>query len=256
MKMILFPLLFLLTSCSKVYDVQKKNSVFYIPDVDEKITYPRDVDWEVGKQKEAIISKGIRFASTVPRISQEGMETLRNAYGVDSWLIRVNRTRRGNTQAVGYFFIHLHNLTRNTKDFTINLYYHAASVSKRFRMFHCPAFEHRFKITDYEIENRTMPSNLDLFVRPTTKFPGKVSRLRFAPMVLSGGRSLQGIYNVDIALYNSKSKMIFSNWHPIGGTLIVNSEVMVPVASCNGVREENVPLPQSKMPSIKDLEIK
>lgn len=251
--LLLIPLLF---SCSKVYELEKKSGLYYIPNVDVELLNPREIDWAVGRKREENVSKGIRMSSKIPRLSDDAKMTLANLHGIDSWLIKVSRYKRGQSQPLGFFYINLNNITRNTKDFTINLYYHAAAVSKRFRLFHCPAFNHRLKTTRFDLEDRSIPRSSDLFIRPTNRFPGKASRLRFAPMVVSGGRNLRGVYHVDMSLYNSKSKMRYSNWFPVKESLHVTSESQVAVASCAGIREENNPLPESKMPSIKDLEIK
>lgn len=246
----------LIISCNDVYELELKNGLYYIPNLNVELVNAREIEWLVGRKREENVSKGIRFASTIPRLSDKAKKILKNLHGIDSWLIRVVKKQRGYDQPMGYFYINLHNITRNTKDFTINLYYHAASVSKRFRLFHCPAFNHRLKTTQFSLENSSSNSPQDLYVRVSGKFPGRVSRLRFAPMVISGGRKLRGIYQVELALYNSQSKMRYSKWFVSSDNLQVASEVQISVPSCNGIKEENNPLPESKMPSIKDLEIK
>lgn len=248
--------LFLLVSCSKVYDLEKKNGVYYLPDLSLKLSNPRDIPWEVGRKREVTISKGVRLSSSIPRISQKAQRTLYKLNGTDSWLIRLSRKARGTLFALEHFYINLNNITRNTKDFTVNLYYHAAAVSKRFRLFHCPAFNHRYKVASLSLENRNEAIPSELFVRAVDKFRGRATRLRFAPMVISGGRNLKGIYQIDMALYNSKTKMRYSNWFPVQNYLAISGDRNVSVPSCLGIKEENTPLPESKMPSIKDLEIK
>ena len=246
----------LFSSCSEVYEVEKKNGLYKISKLSVELTNPRNIEWLVGRKREETISKGVRFSSTIPRISTESQRTLKAKHGIDSWLIKISKKTRGTSQSLGYFYINLSNITRNTKDFTVNLYYHAAAVSKRFRLFHCPAFGHRLEVSNFSLEDRSTIASDDLYIRATNRFPGRVSRLRFAPMVVSGGRSLRGAFHVDMALYNSKTKMMFSKWFPVDKTLLVSQETSVAVASCAGIKEENRPLPESKMPSIEDLQIR
>ncbi len=248
-------ILVFLCSCNKVYDVHKKNGVYFLKDVQTKVQSLKDIEWDIGKSKEATISKGLRFSSSIPNLSQESKIVLSKRYGVDSWLIQISRIRKGQKVALGHFYIRLANMTRTTKDFTVNLYYHAAAVSKRFRMFHCPAFNHRLRLEDYDLVKTKRLKSDDIFIRPIRRLNAKAIALQFAPMVVSGGRSLLGKYVVDLAFYNSKRKQIYSNWFPSEGTISITREVNNIVKSCFGVKEESTPLPESKMPSIRDLEI-
>ncbi|MAX65786.1 MAG: hypothetical protein QF441_00285 [Bacteriovoracaceae bacterium] len=252
----IFLIFFFLISCNKTYDLQRENGVYFLKKIGFKIKSTKVVDWKVGRKREANVSKGIRFISSIPNLEEEHKLVLKKKFGIDSWLIKISKISRGSTRPLGYFYIHLHNMTRTTKDFTVNLYYHAAAVSKRFRLFHCPAFNHRLEIPDVDLEDRPSADEQNLYIRPTEKLYARASRLRFAPMILSGGRSLKGKYIVDLALYNSESKQIYSDWLAGDGVLEITQEASVAVNSCIGVKEENQPLPESKMPSIQDLEIK
>ena len=251
-----FILLIFFSGCTKVHEVQKKNGLLYIPKLQPALSDPRVIDWKVGRKRESTVSKGIRFSSTIPRLSDDAKKILRQNGGIDSWLIKISRVKRGYDQNIGYFYMNLHSITRATKKFTVNLYYHSASVSKRFRLFHCPAFNHRLAVTDFSLKSRSIIGTNDLYVRANKRFPGKVSQLRFAPTVVSGGRSLVGTYHVDMALYNSKTKIRYSDWLSAEKALYIGQENAVGVASCLGIKEENTPLPESKMPSLRDLEIK
>jgi hypothetical protein len=147
-------------------------------------------------------------------------------------------------------------MTRNTKKVSVSLFYQAASVSKSFRNFHCPAFNHRYEIEDFEIKKRNGAKMEDIYVRLVQQIRGKVGQLRFAPTVLPGGLNLAGNYLVDMALYSSRKKQRYSNWHKASGMLNISREVIRNVQSCIGVKEENNPLPSSRIPNIRDLEIK
>ncbi|MBT4792921.1 MAG: hypothetical protein HON90_15200 [Halobacteriovoraceae bacterium] len=254
--MIKLVLLLLFISCNKSYEVLKKNGFFYLENISAEILRAKEVEWKVGRKKERVVSRGLRFTSTIPTINKAGKNILAKKHGIDSWLIRVSRTRRNQTQGLEYFSISLGSMTKATRDFTVNLYYHASSVSKAFRLFHCPAFNHRFKIGSFSIDKRSENITENLFVRIIERFRGKVTRLGFAPMIISGGRSLVGKYSVDIALYNSRKKQRYSKWIKSSGIININQENPISIASCSGIKEEYNPLPESKLPTIRDLEIK
>jgi hypothetical protein len=251
-----FIILFFLISCNKVHEVHKKNGVHFLKDTYTEVKDLKNIEWDIGRKREVTISKGLRFSSTIPSVSEDSKELLMKKFGIDSWLIKISRIRRGHASSLGHFYIRLENMTRTTKDFTVNLYYHAASVSKKFRLFHCPAFNHRFELNDFSLDSRAKSQKKDLFIRPVKRLAAKANRLRFAPIVVSAGRSLIGKYVVDFALYNSKTKRVYTNWLHGDGLINITQEIARSVASCNGIKEENNPLPESKMPSIKDLQIK
>lgn len=249
-------LITLIVSCSKVYDVEKKNGVYFISDIELEFANPREVLWEVGIKREVTISKGLRISSSIPRISDHSKKILRSISGIDSWLIRLSKKSRDHLVPLDHFHINLDNISRNTRNLTINLYYHAAAVSKKFRLFHCPAFKHRSRLGDFDIEERENNTRKYLFVRPVDKFRGRARKMRFAPMVISSGRELKGIYQLDIALYNSKTKMRYGRWLPAKNGLVIERDKIISVPSCIGIKEEHRPLPQSKLPKIQDLEIR
>ncbi len=253
-KLLLF--IFLLFSCSKFHEVERKNGIYFIKGVYSEIDSAKNIEWKVGRQRESIVSKGIRFSFTIPKVDSSGRTILKKKHGIDSWVFRVSRQRRSHDSSIGYFYYPFSGMTESTRNYTVNLYYHAASVSKRFRMFHCPAFDHRYNIEEMNIVDRPLSDAADIFARDYSKIPAKVSRIHINPMIFSGGRSLEGKYFVDFALYNSETKQRFSEWKKVDKTIVVSRETSKSVASCTGVREEINPLPESRMPDIRDLEIK
>ncbi len=249
-------ILFTLLSCTKYNEVKKGNGLHYIENMYSKIDQVKEVNWKVGRKKNVDISKGLRLYVSMPNISPDGRELLEMKYGINSLIYRLNRVRRGASEPLGYFFFRLGNMTRTSKNFTLSLYYHAASVSKSFRMFHCPAFNHKFKLENFEINSSRMGDPQDMYVRGVGNIAAKATRLRFAPMITSGGLSLKGKYTLDFALYNEKTKNRYSKWQRVDGVLDITKEVTKALPSCLGVKEELRPLPESRLRSIRDLEIK
>lgn len=256
MKLLIILLLPLIYSCEKEYKVHQKNGILFIKDFQSEITKVKEVDWKVGRQREEVISKGLRVHISMPRIDQKGSELLKSKYGVDSYIFRFSKVTKGRPQAIGQFFFRFENMTRNTKDLSISLFYQAASISKEFRNHHCPAFKHRYKVDSFDIENRSNTDKTALYARMSGNVRGQVGQIRFSPTVLPGGLNLKGKYFVDMALYSSTKKQRYSSWLKVGKVLNVKREVSVNVPSCLGVKEEVRPLPESRIPTIRDLEIK
>ena len=249
-------ILFFLISCSKFYEVEKKNGIYLVRQVYSEITKANDVEWKIGRKREEVISKGMRMTFTLPKIDDHGQTLLRKKYGVDSWVFRISREHKGQTRSLGYFYYPLSSMTGSTKSYTVNLYYHAAAVSKRFRLFHCPAFNHRATIGEIRIADRPLAGAKDMFIRENNRIPAKVSRIHINPMIFSAGVSMVGNYFVDYAFYASETKKRYSEWNKVDKTIVVSQETSKNVASCVGIKEEINPLPESRMPNIRDLEIK
>ena len=243
-------------SCSGTHEINFSNGIHFAKDISSEIEKANIVPWKVGLKKEVEISQGLRFFTTAPRFDNESKELLQNKYGVDSWIFRLSRIKRGQATPLGHFYLKFQNMTRNTKNISVSLFYQAAAVSKRFRFFHCPAFSHRKKIQSYKIIPRSTTKKDDLYIRSIERVKSRVSRFKFSPMIISGGRSLEGKYIIDLAFYNEKTKQRYSDWLPAQGAIVVPRELDRLVASCSGIKEELRPLPQSKVPDIQDFEIK
>ncbi len=248
--------LILFFGCTKYFEVGFKNGIHYGINIDSEIERAKIVPWKVGQDREVTISQGVRFFTSTPLFSNEAKELLGNKYGIDAWVFRFSKSKRGRSTPIGYFYLKFQNMTRNTKNISVSLFYQAAAVSKRFRFFHCPAFEHRKEIDSIEILDRPGFSKKDLYIRSVEKIRAKVTRFKFSPMIIPGGRSLSGDYFVDMAFYSSASKQRFSEWTPVDKVLRIGNEVDRLIKSCNGIKEELNPLPKSRVPDIRDFEIK
>ena len=253
---LLLPLLFLLNSCEKRFSLKSQNGIYFIEGVLSELNKTKEIEWKIGRDREANISKGVRFHITVPRLKREDEKKLMTKYGVDSLIFRFVRAYKGQTTVMNQIYFPFKNMTRNTEDFSVNLFYQAASISKTFRNFHCPAFDHRLKVEDFEVKTRSAASKENIYIRLSEYVKGQVSLLKYAPTVLPGGSVLKGDYFVDLAFYNSSKKQRYSKWHKTSGILSIQREVKKHVQSCIGVKEENNPLPESRIPNIRDLEIK
>ena len=251
-------LIFFLTTfvaCTKMHDVENKNGIDYLADIRSEIVGVKNVEWSVGRKKNKTISRGIRISTEVPRVSEEAKTTLYKKYGVDSWIFKFTKINRGRTSSVGNIYYHFNNISRVTENFSLNIYYHASTVSQRFRNFRCPAFGHRLLINNMDLEYRSKISAKNIYIREMEIEPAKVDRLSFSPHIFSSGRSLKGKFKVKYALYNSKTKQVFSKWTDVAGAISVTEERSISVPSCLGIKEELKPLPESRDFNLKDFEI-
>lgn len=251
----LLTLLFLSISCTKWSEVTKGNGIHVIDEINVSVHTLKESDWKVGRKRGATVSKGFTAKIDIPKISKDGVKELYDAYGIDSWLYKVSKVSRGRKQQLGLIQFNLANITRNTNNLTIQIYYHAASISKRFRNFHCPAFDHRLYIDDIELESDS-DGKFKLYTRKKERVRGRISKPSFTPVIMSADRKMKGKYIIEIALFNSKNRYIYTPFQKLSNYIDVKKEVTVSVPSCIGIKEENKPLPESRTPSIRDLEIK
>ncbi|MCO4754186.1 MAG: hypothetical protein KC478_06875 [Bacteriovoracaceae bacterium] len=255
MRMPIFLILLIFTSCSDHVELRSKSGIFYLEDVEVELDELKNVEWRIGKDREAQVSKGLQFKVGVPSLSRESAITLQNKNGIDSWLFKFSKITHGSKRHLGYVMFGTGPSV--TQNFTVHLYYHAASVSSEFRKFKCPAFNHRLKLDDFEMSSTARKRHRnEIFVRPNEHIKGRVTQLSFAPVIFSSGKSMRGSYLVELALYNSKERRTYSDWIPEDGIVKVDSEVMVKVDSCIGVSEETSPSRSKRSPRIQDLQIR
>jgi hypothetical protein len=255
MKGFLLSLLFISVSCTKWSEVEETNGIHVVKNISSAMHTEKMIEWEVGKQRGATISKGFSFKVDIPKIDSDGREELLEKYGIDAWIYDISKVDRGRKQHLGYVIFDLKNMSRITTDVTIHLFYHAASVSQDFRKFHCPAFDHRLLISDFDLVTKK-EDEYNAYTKKGTLIRGRVTRPSFAPVIFSAGTSLVGKYIVELALFNTQDKKIYSPFKKVSNYIEVKSEERVSVPSCIGIKEENNPLPSSQVPNIRDLEIK
>lgn len=248
-------LIALLVSCSKEQTVMKKNGLFFFETMSFNITDLRHIEWDVGLEKEKTVSKGLRVSVDIPKIDEDSVRKL-IASRIDSFIYKIiYRSASGSTRPIGHIAIPFSTVSKRTQTFTLNLYYHAASVSKTFRLFKCPAFDHRYLLDDYDLESRNVDAKKWVLSRGD-EIRHAVSTKRFSPQIVSTGRSMRGTYEIHMAMYNTKSKVTSGRWIRSNQIIKVDQEVKQSVASCVGIKEELNPLPSSRLPNIRDLEIK
>ena len=240
-----FLILILLVSCTKRHEVIKKKSLHFVKGVISETSEPKEIPWKVGLKKEMEISKGFLFYIQIPILEEEGIETLKSRYGINSWVFRVVKLKNGQEDIIDYSYANLTTSAQKEKRLNLRLYYSAAAVSKQFRSFHCPAFKHRKRIESITLKKIPSVKPTDIFTKSYGRLGASPKHLRFSFKNVEAGSSMYGDYFVEYALYNSKTKKRYSRWLKSDHKIVISKETSNIIPSCAGINEEVNPLPQS-----------
>ena len=231
-------------SCTKKSPLSKDAMGLRLSDVHMELSHLNEIDWSVGKKKEAKVSQSFVFVVDMPKVDEDDLAHLNKLKGIDSWILRVIAQRGSERQDLGslYTLFKAKKMTRGQgggapTSVTIKVYYAAAYPSERFRFFHCPAFDHDKRIQKMKISGE--PKNFELVVEQASPYPEKSHLVELSPSSFNGGNSLIGEYFVEIAPYDSAKKIIHSTFKRIPMYVEVISEEKISVPSCAGVHEEN-----------------
>lgn len=255
MKLLIIIFSFLLIACSDRTPIKSKKGIDFADGLEFELEKLNEKEWKVGKKREAEVSMGLNLKVGVPQIEEDGVELLRAKYGIDTWLFKVTKYKRGLRQILGFFQYDLKSISGVNDYVNVNLYYHSASVSSDFRRFHCPAFGHRLRLESFDLTEAKTKNRNQLYVRRKENLNADISKVSFAPMIFSAGQSLEGTYQFEVAFYNSSEKRLYSAWYGADYMVVVKAETLVDVPSCRGIKEEENPLPSSRTPRLEDLRL-
>lgn len=244
MKFSLLVILLLLTSCSDYAEIVFKEKNFYLNIDSVKISDFKIEKWHVGPLRRQLVSKGVVALIAFPEIDRDGLDKLVRDYEVNSWIIRIRKRAFSVNTTVGHIYIPLvvpgtqadskyrrHQL----KKAAISLYYPAAAISKRFEYFTCPAFNHDRLVKDIDVENPG--GKIDtLFNSVVDKvyMQSPVVEFNYSGNILNAGESITGEYEIDLALYNYKTKERLTNFSTLRQVLVVKDEARVTINGCQG----------------------
>jgi hypothetical protein len=254
MKLFLIGIALFTLSCTKRSEIKSRNGIDYLEGVSLELKDLSEVEWKVGKKRDAKVSMGVNLKVSVPQIEDDAVNYLLKKYGVDTWVFKVTQSKRGSIKPIGFFRYDLHSISGVNDFVNLNLYYHAASVSSDFRRFSCPAFNHRLRLREYGMVDGKYQAR-NLFIRRSSVLNAQIDKVSFAPMIFSVGKSMKADYKVEVALYNSTDMRLYSSWIPAINSITIVDEIMIDVPSCRGVKEEENPLPSSRAPRLEDLRI-
>jgi hypothetical protein len=246
---ILMLLLLLVSSCAvkvKLDQLDKnytlKDANFYIGDYEHN-------GWKVGNDKLTTISKGFMITIFYPKLPNAIQKALKEK-GADSWAIEVVRISPiGGQEVIGYIkvpFFHtiatyyIPFVTHTHNKIFVKIIYAAASPSKRFQEFECPAFGHDRKISEYSYDSLDPIANLTVFPKGRVNAPLKeIVSGGFQAIEFNGGTTLKGKYFARFALLDSRDKTLYSDYQESDNILFIENEDRVIIPGCRN----NAPIP-------------
>lgn len=235
--------LLLCFSCTKYAKVSKDAMGIHIDEIDMSIEHVKEVEWRVGQRKEEKVSQSFIFVVTLPKVKQEELDSIQDAKGIDSWIVRLIVMRGSEKQDLGslYTLWRPRRLGRGitssaATSASIKVYYAASYASERFRMFKCPAFNHNRKIDSIKVKGEE--TSFSIGIEGAIPYNEKSQLIELTPSSFNGGHSLVGEYFIEIAPYDSVHKMIHSSFKRIPLYLEISNEERVDVKSCAGIHQE------------------
>lgn len=245
MKYVLFFLLFISASCTKYASVSRDSVGIHIAPIEMDISYLTEIPWHIGMHRDTKVTQSFTFTVDLPKIKKEDLEYLTQHKGIDSWILRLIVKRSSETQDLGSLFVQYHprhssrassSSTSATK-VAFKVYYAAAYASERFRSFKCPAFGHSKRIDKMDIEGPNDEFQIQL--GQSIPYGEKPQLVELNPSSFNAGNSAIGEYWIEIAPYDSKNKMLHAPFKRIPRHVVVYSEEIVSVKSCDGIKMEN-----------------
>lgn len=230
-------------SCTKYAPLSKDALGLKFSEVEMEVSHLNEIDWVVGKGRDAKVSQSFVFIVNLPKADEEDLEHLTKLKGIDSWILRLIVQRRSEKQDLGSLYTLFKPKTVGRGQtggppttVSLKVFYAASYASERFRSFHCPAFEHTRRITDMKISGEN--SKFDISIDLAIPYPEKSHLVELAPSAFNGGNSVVGEYFIEIAPYDSEKKIIHGAFKRIPRYVQIIAEEKVPLPSCTGVHEE------------------
>jgi hypothetical protein len=240
-KKLLFLILLILISCTKERALYKTDGVPRVESKATKIVDVTIVPWKVGAAFKKVISKGIMIKVKLPILSNSDRKKILREKGINSWIIRVKKFRlAGQSEILGYLQVpFIINFKRRKmavgggaiKHAFFQVNYAAAAISRRLENMYCPALGHRKIIRKVKIrDNGTRDSTFS--ITRNTRIQAKVNAHQVRPYTFNGGMSLRGDYVVELALYGTKRKMVYSNFVRLNQIVNASDERDVQLKEC------------------------
>lgn len=239
-------ILLFLASCSDYEPVTYNGNNFFLGVNNFKIVDTTINVWRVGPLRNIEISKGVTATIEFPEFDQENLDKLITDFNVNSWLIRIRKRAYSVNTTLGHIYIPLiipgtgsdKKYRRNQmKRGAVSLFYAAAAVSKRFENSPCPAFNHDKLIKKAYSESFSPESDqLHSGVMENSYVAALVTEFNYGGNVLNAGESLTGEYEIDVALYNHKTKERITNFVTMKNAIVVSDEARIGIRGCEGYK--------------------
>lgn len=188
-------------------------------------------NWKVGPNKDQEISRGVLISLDVPQFSTSDLKEIVNERAVDSWYIQMRRGGEVLQRTAAPF----HSSGKQIRAITLNMQYAASALSMRFAQSPCPAFQH--KKTIEKVELMKLPKgNHQITLSPLneSKMNASFEFFEMRPNSINGGHQLQGEYRFEIALFDSKTRTLRSNFMSYPEAAVVGFEKDTPIKGCEG----------------------
>lgn len=229
--------------CTKSAAIKRDGVGVELTGLDWGIASTAEGRWKVGKYLKNTVTKNLNFVLELPRIDGDDREFLATTYKIDAWLIRVfqanAQSRRMELVTLYAPFVprtSARSAGQPMKSVAFNLTYAAAAMSERFRRFNCPAFSHNKRLDDWAVTGERTP--VSVVVQPQGSFNEKLKVSELVPMTLNAGNTLVGEYTIEVALFSTATKQIFSSFRELPQGLKVLAEDSIEIDGCAGVHEE------------------
>jgi hypothetical protein len=216
----------------------------HIQDVRMDITHLSEIKWIVGKKREVEVTQSLVFVVDMPKLKKDDLEYLYEHKGIDAWIVRLIALRGSGQQDLGSLYAPFksNKTVRGMEgkgaasSVTMKLYYAATYASERFRSFKCPAFNHDKKVKSVEAVGEN--ESFEISIGQASSYQERSQLIDLNPSSFNGGHMLSGRYFIEIAPYDSKRRMIHSNFKRIPKYVVVSKEENVPMKSCIGEHPE------------------
>ena len=239
----LFLTVFILLSCSKSAKLSKEAIGLRLTEVEMNLHHLREIEWAVGKKKEATVAQSFTFEVEMPKVDEDDLNYLTELKGIDAWILRLIVQKGSEQQDLGSLYARFRpkKILRGQgggapTNVVLKVYYSAAFPSERFRDFQCPAFQHNKRIKQMRIAGETKP--FEISIEGAIPYPEKSQLVELTPSSLNGGNSLVGEYFVEIAPYDSEKKLIHAPFKRLPAYIEVTSEEAQSIESCFGEHPE------------------
>ncbi len=242
MKILFLSLLLLSTlSCRKDTElIIEKDKVVGMENLDAYIDGIKIMPWKVGDFHAHTLHKGFLLMVKLPNLDKEDVIRVATTTPVNSWLVRFYKRTLGNdAHLLGSVYVPFWSIIPSSGErryepptgIYVNIYYAAAALSGRLEHLKCPALNHRKVIEDYKITS-TQGTHKAYFSFNNT-VNDNPAKAEILPEVFNGESSLIGEYFVEVALYNSESKVLHSDFFNAGNVLKIESEEDKVVKDCD-----------------------
>ena len=199
------------------------------------------IRWKVGKSRKKEISKGIKFHFTLPLVKKEYLENLLKI-DIDSWIVKVARERIITSENLDYFTIPLlvpqkrvfgKSGLKPMKSGRINIFYASSFVSPEDFSYVCPKLGHRKIIRELDVkQTKSIERHIAVSIINESSLRIKSRYMGYESEKINGGKSLQGDYFIELALYSQKKQKIMSNWFRIDEKIVIGTEKEIALEGC------------------------